>query len=126
MLPSVSEAATAGRIATTEAAIVSSDQHNEGARDDGRPCLVTFGAPALGKPANEPTVFIFARLPGEESHSLLRSGDIAAAKISDMKWERVEKWEFGGMLPNFMQGSRQKFGQIFMSGANHGVIYGER
>jgi hypothetical protein len=42
-----------------------------------------------------------------------------------MKWQRVQKWEFGGILPNMMQGSRQNFGQIFMSGAEHGIIYGE-
>ena len=91
----------------------------------GSPCLVSFGAPAPGKPANEPTVFLFARLPGEETHSLFRSSDIAAAKLSDMRWLRVQKWEFGGILPNMMQGSRQNFGQIFMSGAEHGIIYGE-
>ena len=100
--------------------------HNETKdSDNGRPCLVTFGAPAPGKPANEPTVFVFAKLPGEETHSLLRSSDITAEKLSDMTWERVQKWEFGGILPNMMQGSRQKFGQIFMSGADHGIIYGE-
>jgi photosystem II stability/assembly factor-like uncharacterized protein len=91
----------------------------------GSPCLVAFGAAAPGKPANEPTVFLFARLPGEETHSLFRTSDIAAATLSDMKWQRVQKWEFGGILPNMMQGSRQNFGQIFMSGAEHGIICGE-
>jgi photosystem II stability/assembly factor-like uncharacterized protein len=93
--------------------------------DTGRPCLVTFGAPAPGKPANEPTVFVFARLRGEDPHSLLRSSDIVAEKLSDMTWQRVQKWEFGGILPNMMRGSRQNFGQIFTSGSDHGVIYGE-
>jgi photosystem II stability/assembly factor-like uncharacterized protein len=93
---------------------------------DGRPCLVAFGAPAPGKAANEPTVFLFARLPGEETHSLFRSGEVAVKKLSEMTWQRVQNWQFGGMLPNLMQGSRQKFGQIFMSGADHGIIYGEQ
>ena len=82
-------------------------------------------APRAGKPANEPTVFVFARLPGEETHSLFRSSDIAAEKFSDMPWERVQKWDSAASCRDMMQGSRQKFGQIFMSGAEHGVIYGE-
>jgi xyloglucan-specific exo-beta-1,4-glucanase len=93
--------------------------------DNGRPCLVSFGSPAPGKPASEPTVFVFARLAGDETHSLLRSSDIEQAHLSDMKWERVQKWEFGGVMPTLMQGSRQKFGQVFMSGSEHGIIYGE-
>jgi photosystem II stability/assembly factor-like uncharacterized protein len=93
--------------------------------DDGRPCLVTFGAPAPGRPANEPTVFVFARLPGDATHSLLRSSDIAAEHLADMTWTRIQKWDFGGILPNMMQGSRQVFGQLFMSGSEHGIICGQ-
>jgi len=93
--------------------------------NDSRPCLVTFGAPAPGKPADEPTVFVFAQMAGEATHSLFRSSDIAAASLADMKWQRVQKWEFGGIMPNLMQGSRQTFGQIFMSSADHGIIYGQ-
>ena len=92
--------------------------------DNGRPCLVTFGTPAPGKPAKEPTVFVFVRLPGDRTHSLLRSSDIAREHLSEMNWERSQKWEFGGILPTLMQGSRQKFGQVFMSSAEHGIIYG--
>jgi photosystem II stability/assembly factor-like uncharacterized protein len=92
---------------------------------DGRPCLVSFGAPAPGRPANEPTVYVFVKLPGEDTHSLLRSSDIAKATLSGFTWERVQKWSFGGMRPTLLQGSRQKFGQVFMSASDHGVIYGE-
>jgi len=56
---------------------------------------------------------------------LLRSTDIAREHLPDMHWERVQKWEFGGMFPTLMQGSRQTFGQVFMSSAEHGIIYGE-
>jgi photosystem II stability/assembly factor-like uncharacterized protein len=93
--------------------------------DNGRPCLVTFGTPAPGQPANEPAVYVFVRLPGDETHSLLRSSDIAQKNLADMKWERVQKWEFGGILPTLLQGSRQKYGQVFMSSSEHGIIYGE-
>ncbi|MCX6997023.1 MAG: hypothetical protein NTV49_08025, partial [Kiritimatiellaeota bacterium] len=61
---------------------------------NGRPCSVTFGAPAPGRP-------------------------------SDFTWERVQKWEFGGIRPTLLQGSRQEYGQVFMEGSCHGVIYGE-
>jgi xyloglucan-specific exo-beta-1,4-glucanase len=92
---------------------------------DGRPCSVAFGAPAPGRPANEPTVYVFVELLGDETHSLLRSSDIAREELSDFTWERVQKWEFGGIRPTLLQGSRQKYGQVFMEGSCHGVIYGE-
>lgn len=91
---------------------------------NGRPCAVGFGAPALGRPANEPTVYMFVQLAGDQTHSLLRSSDIGKDKLSDFTWERVQKWEFGGLRPTLLQGSRQKFGQVFM-GCSDGVIYGE-
>ena len=37
----------------------------------------------------------------------------------------MQRWEFGGMLPNLLQGSRQNFGQIFASASDHGIICGE-
>jgi photosystem II stability/assembly factor-like uncharacterized protein len=91
---------------------------------NGRPCLVGFGAPAPGRPVNEPTVYVFVQLAGDQMHSLLRSSDIGKDKLSDFTWERVQKWEFGGLRPTLLQGSRQKFGQVFM-GCSDGVIYGE-
>jgi hypothetical protein len=92
---------------------------------NGRPCMVSFGAPAPGRPASEPTLYVFVKLAGDETHSLLRSADIAMEKLGDFTWERVQKWDFGGIRPNLLQGSRQKYGQVFMSASEHGVIYGE-
>ena len=55
----------------------------------------------------------------------MRSGDIASENLSDFTWERVQKWEFGGIRPTLLQGSRQQYGQVFMEGSCHGVIHGE-
>lgn len=70
-------------------------------------------------------MFVYVKLSGDETHSLLRSGDIARESLRDFTWERVQKWEFGGVRPTLLQGSRQHFGQVFMSASDHGIIHGE-